>query len=74
MRAKSNAPIIIKRKKVVADGVHHGGAWKVAICISFGRMTLLRQIELFALVGVSDVILTFTEVRRFAGRATPRDA
>ena len=30
MSAKSNAPIIIKRKKVVAGDGHHGGAWKVA--------------------------------------------
>jgi chemotaxis protein MotB len=29
MSAKSNAPIIIKRKKLIAAG-HHGGAWKVA--------------------------------------------
>jgi hypothetical protein len=29
MTAQSNAPIIIKRKKVIAAG-HHGGAWKVA--------------------------------------------
>ena len=29
MTAQSNAPIIIKRKKVIAGG-HHGGAWKVA--------------------------------------------
>ena len=34
----------------------------------------MRQIELFALVGVSDVILTFTKVRFFIGRATPQDA
>ena len=27
------APIIIKRKKVIAGG-HHGGAWKVAIWLS----------------------------------------
>jgi chemotaxis protein MotB len=26
----SNAPIIIKRKKIVQGGGHHGGAWKVA--------------------------------------------
>lgn len=26
----SNAPTIIKRKKVIAGGGHHGGAWKVA--------------------------------------------
>ena len=30
MSANANAPIIIKRKKVVKGGGHHGGAWKVA--------------------------------------------
>lgn len=30
MSAKGNAPIIIKRKKVVSGDGHHGGAWKVA--------------------------------------------
>ncbi len=30
MGAQSNAPVIIKRKKVVAGDGHHGGAWKVA--------------------------------------------
>ena len=30
MSAGSNAPTIIKRKKVMGDGGHHGGAWKVA--------------------------------------------
>lgn len=30
MSSKSNAPTIIKRKKVIAGGGHHGGAWKVA--------------------------------------------
>ena len=29
MSANTNAPIIIKRKKVIQGG-HHGGAWKVA--------------------------------------------
>jgi len=29
MSAVSNAPIIIKRKKIIAAS-HHGGAWKVA--------------------------------------------
>jgi len=28
--AKGNAPVVIKRKKVVAEAGHHGGAWKVA--------------------------------------------
>lgn len=30
MPAGTNAPTIIKRKKVIAGGGHHGGAWKVA--------------------------------------------
>lgn len=30
MTAQNNAPIIIKRKKVIQGGGHHGGAWKVA--------------------------------------------
>ncbi|MFO8124928.1 flagellar motor protein MotB [Yoonia sp.] len=30
MSAGSNAPTIIKRKKVIAASGHHGGAWKVA--------------------------------------------
>lgn len=30
MSANENAPVIIKRKKVVQGGGHHGGAWKVA--------------------------------------------
>jgi len=30
MSALSNAPVIIKRKKVIVAGGHHGGAWKVA--------------------------------------------
>ncbi|MCR8724345.1 flagellar motor protein MotB [Frigidibacter sp. ROC022] len=30
MSAKHNAPVIIKRKKIVQAGGHHGGAWKVA--------------------------------------------
>lgn len=35
----SNAPVIIKRKKVVVEDGHHGGAWKVAISgsLSGGR-------------------------------------
>lgn len=30
MSATTNAPVIIKRKRVVAGDGHHGGAWKVA--------------------------------------------
>ena len=30
MHVEGKAPIIIKRKRVVAGGGHHGGAWKVA--------------------------------------------
>ena len=28
-------PLIVKRKKVIAGGGHHGGAWKVAIRVPF---------------------------------------
>ncbi len=30
MPAQSNAPVIIRRKKIIAGEGHHGGAWKVA--------------------------------------------
>lgn len=30
MGVSTNAPVIIKRKKVISGGGHHGGAWKVA--------------------------------------------
>jgi flagellar motor protein MotB len=30
MVGKNLAPVIIKRKKVIVSGGHHGGAWKVA--------------------------------------------
>ena len=29
-RQSNAAPVIIKRKKIIAEGGHHGGAWKVA--------------------------------------------
>jgi hypothetical protein len=45
--AGNNAPIIIKRKKVVQGGGHHGGAWKVAIKVSFGS-SAFAPIEVFA--------------------------
>ena len=31
MAKDTRAPIILKRKKVMAGGGHHGGAWKVAM-------------------------------------------
>ena len=31
MSPKTNAPTIIKRKKIIVAGGHHGGAWKVAM-------------------------------------------
>jgi chemotaxis protein MotB len=30
MPAQSNAPVIVRRKKIIEGGDHHGGAWKVA--------------------------------------------
>jgi hypothetical protein len=35
-------PLIIKRKKVIAGGGHHGGAWKVAIHVPFLRLSWRR--------------------------------
>lgn len=35
MSVRPNAPIIIKRKKVVGGDGHHGGAWKVAIMFPY---------------------------------------
>jgi len=29
-RQNNAAPVIIKRKKIIANAAHHGGAWKVA--------------------------------------------
>jgi hypothetical protein len=44
MAVQSNAPVIIKRKKVVAGDGHHGGAWKVAMSASpFHGGALLRR-------------------------------
>lgn len=40
MSGPSNAPVIIKRKKVIVAGGHHGGAWKVAISGSFSERRL----------------------------------
>jgi len=41
MGAQANlAPVIIKRKKVIKGGGHHGGAWKVAISMFLQSMTL----------------------------------
>jgi chemotaxis protein MotB len=31
--ARANAPIIVKKKRVIASGGHHGGAWKVAMLV-----------------------------------------
>lgn len=37
MGAGAKAPVILKRKKIMEGGGHHGGAWKVAMMWSFGR-------------------------------------
>lgn len=41
MGAQGNvAPVIIKRKKIITGGGHHGGAWKVAISMFLQSLTL----------------------------------
>jgi hypothetical protein len=43
MGDKSNAPVIIKRKKVGGGDGHHGGAWKVAMFWSCSWGRILRR-------------------------------
>ena len=46
MGAQGNAaPVIIKRKKVSGGDGHHGGAWKVAIVLSFSHLGDFRPVR-----------------------------
>ncbi|WP_439509161.1 hypothetical protein [Yoonia sp.] len=42
MTKDKNTPTIIKRKKVIAGGGHHGGAWKVAMIVGPSKGALRR--------------------------------
>ena len=49
MVGKNLAPVIIKRKKVIASGGHHGGAWKVAYADFVTAMMAFFMLSQFAL-------------------------
>lgn len=74
MAAQGNAPIIIKRKKVVQGGGHHGGAWKVAyadfvtaMMAFFLLMWLLNATTEKQRKGISDYFNPTIPVNRISG-------
>ena len=76
MSRKSNAPIIIKRKKVVGGDGHHGGAWKVAyadfvtaMMAFFMLMWLLNATTEQQRKGLADYFAPTVAVSRTSGGA-----
>jgi chemotaxis protein MotB len=74
MAAPGNAPVIIKRKKVVQGGGHHGGAWKVAyadfvtaMMAFFLLMWLLNATTEKQRKGISDYFNPTIPVNRISG-------
>ena len=74
MAGQSNAPVIIKRKKVVQGGGHHGGAWKVAyadfvtaMMAFFLLMWLLNATTEKQRKGISDYFNPTIPVNRISG-------
>ncbi len=74
MGAKSNAPIIIKRKKVVGGDGHHGGAWKVAyadfvtaMMAFFMLMWLLNATTEQQRKGIADYFSPTLPINRISG-------
>jgi chemotaxis protein MotB len=74
MAAQGNAPVIIKRKKVVQGGGHHGGAWKVAyadfvtaMMAFFLLMWLLNATTEKQRKGISDYFNPTIPVNRISG-------
>ncbi len=74
MSAGTNAPIIIKRKKVVAGDGHHGGAWKVAyadfvtaMMAFFMLMWLLNATTEKQRKGIADYFNPTIPVNRISG-------
>lgn len=72
--ARTNAPIIIKRKKVVAAEGHHGGAWKVAyadfvtaMMAFFMLMWLLNATTENQRKGIADYFNPTIPVNRISG-------
>ncbi|WP_223428401.1 flagellar motor protein MotB [Tateyamaria pelophila] len=75
MNAQANArPIIIKRKKVIAAGGHHGGAWKVAyadfvtaMMAFFMLMWLLNATTEKQRKGIADYFSPTIPINRISG-------
>lgn len=74
MDAESNAPIIIKRKKVSGGDGHHGGAWKVAyadfvtaMMAFFLLMWLLNSTTEQQRDGIADYFSPTIPIHRMAG-------
>jgi chemotaxis protein MotB len=74
MAEQTNAPVIIKRKKVVQGGGHHGGAWKVAyadfvtaMMAFFLLMWLLNATTEKQRKGISDYFNPTIPVNRISG-------
>ncbi len=72
--AGSNAPTIIKRKKIVVAGAHHGGAWKVAyadfvtaMMAFFMLMWLLNATTEKQRKGIADYFNPTIPVNRISG-------
>ncbi len=78
MSAKSNAPVvIIKRKKIVGGDGHHGGAWKVAyadfvtaMMAFFMLMWLLNATTEKQRKGIADYFNPTIPVNRVSGGGT----
>jgi chemotaxis protein MotB len=74
MAGQTNAPVIIKRRKVVQGGGHHGGAWKVAyadfvtaMMAFFLLMWLLNATTEKQRKGLSDYFNPTIPVNRISG-------
>nr|WP_224824389.1 flagellar motor protein MotB [Cognatishimia sp. MH4019] len=74
MGVQSNAPVIIKRKKIVQGGGHHGGAWKVAyadfvtaMMAFFLLMWLLNATTEKQRKGVADYFSPTIPINRISG-------
>ena len=74
MGSGSNAPVIIKRKKVVGGDGHHGGAWKVAyadfvtaMMAFFLLMWLLNATTEQQRKGIADYFAPTVAVNRISG-------
>lgn len=77
MGGRSNAPVTIKRKKVIAGGGHHGGAWKVAyadfvtaMMAFFLLMWLLNATTEQQRKGIADYFSPKVPVNRVSGGGT----